>query len=278
MIAAAIATKGSHSVSAYIEGTALVGVTKDANAADTTLSFATGYTSADDAQKLQNGLTKTSVRDIRFGQSFNLLSTDAEVQALIKADDYQAGVTLKTGTGRGRYADFTIPTSQNSRGGYMKLTGAPTSGTYVVEFDAKLSAGNNQSSEVNLLSDTPVNIYQKYLDDNSIEGSSKQTYNYGMPRYIFNLNTTNSTKWTVNGGPTVTLGRTTWYHYVVTVNIDEGSVRGAIYTTDGATVLEEQSLSVPDGSELTLQYLHLLDGRYAGSECIDNVTVYVPAE
>ncbi len=165
-------------------------------------------------------------------------------------------LTLQSDGNNGKFVQFA-PGSANSRGAVSKLplTNALT-GIYQLDFDLKLTAGNNQSTEFAV---TTANMaYNGIINDGIKSG------------YLFKLSATNSTTWAINDGATFDIAADTWVH--VSALADTASGKVVVTITDNAGK-EIYSGTVAMNDAGALQGFYIRGGRYNSVTCIDNVVI-----
>ncbi len=148
----------------------------------------------------------------------------------------------------------------NSRSMFIGFT-ADTAGKnkYVVEFDAALTAGNGQSTELALT--TSNKAWYSNTQNNGIESG-----------YLLKMSTTNSETWSVAGSDkTATLTKGKWYNYQVIVDTDLGFASVTI-KDDSTTVLDKAVIGV-NGAAKDITGLYVRAGRYYSITNIDNIVV-----
>ena len=156
------------------------------------------------------------------------------------------------------YVQFA-PENQNSRDAYTAFGNITLPDKYVVEFDSKLTAGNDQESQLALTT-------ADYAKTNSKLDSTS---------YLWSINTTNSDEWTISGNGAadskVTLAKGTWAHFKTTVDKKANTVKLEITDESGKTLAESEF--APE-SIADVKGLFYLSGRYNGVAGFDNVRIY----
>lgn len=160
------------------------------------------------------------------------------------------------------YVQFA-PGNTNSRDTYTTFGDITLPDKYVVEFDSKLTAGNDQESQLALTT-------AEYAKTNSTIAAAS---------YLWSLNTTNSEEWTISGDgisassdSKVTLTKGTWAHFKTTVDKTANTIKLEITDETGKTLAESEftlSTNIAD-----VKGLFYLSGRYNGVAGFDNIRIY----
>lgn len=160
------------------------------------------------------------------------------------------------------YVQFA-PGNTNSRDTYTTFGDITLPDKYVVEFDSKLMAGNDQESQLALTT-------AEYAKTNSTIAAAS---------YLWSLNTTNSEEWTISGDgisassdSKVTLTKGTWAHFKTTVDKTANTIKLEITDETGKTLAESEftlSTNIAD-----VKGLFYLSGRYNGVAGFDNIRIY----
>ena len=150
-----------------------------------------------------------------------------------------------------------------------KTTSAMETDGYVIEFDAKLQSGNNNG---NSISQFVLATSNSGFTNNSTYSGTDYIFSLSLPK-----NTTGSyeTTWYINDltsstGSTVTLGRTTWYHFTIIVTKTAVSYTIKHGNTQDAT----GSLTISAESLPKVARIWQLIGRGAGNMSFDNLDIY----
>ena len=167
-----------------------------------------------------------------------------------------------------QFAPNSNKTSNNSRSAYTYFDD-PTSpdddltlpAKYVVEFDSKLTAGNTEATQLALAT-------ANYAKNNNRTES-----------YLWSLDTTNSTVWTISAGSTastaktdtVTIAKNTWTHFKTTVDKTKKKVTLDITDASGKTL---KTMDIAMSSISDVKGLWYLSGRYQGVAGFDNIRIY----
>lgn len=160
------------------------------------------------------------------------------------------------------YVQFA-PGNTNSRDTYTTFGDITLPDKYVVEFESKLMAGNDQESQLALTT-------AEYAKTNSTIAAAS---------YLWSLNTTNSEEWTISGDgisassdSKVTLTKGTWAHFKTTVDKTANTIKLEITDETGKTLAESEftlSTNIAD-----VKGLFYLSGRYNGVAGFDNIRIY----
>ena len=172
-------------------------------------------------------------------------------------------LSVATGGPDGNYLNFNIAGASynGSRSAYRSLAGLNyDSQVYTVSFDAAVTPGNNQQTQVALL------------------GGNLPTQNWTADAgYLFSAKNTgaNSTTFVINGkvDNTVNLASGTWYHFTVTVDKEAKTASWTIINNATNAVVGTGSYDLPEGVQPTATYLYLLAGRYTGALKVDNIVI-----
>ena len=163
-----------------------------------------------------------------------------------------------------RYLQFA-PGNINSRSAYLDFGSLTVPDNYVVEFDSKLTAGNNQETQLAL-------AVSEYSKKNDILASDS---------YLWSLNALKTTEWTISGGSTakttdtasVDIATDTWVHIKTVINKTKNTI---VLTITDEAGKELVSKKFEMDSIADIKGLFVLSGRYNGVTALDNVRVYVP--
>ena len=161
-----------------------------------------------------------------------------------------------------KYVRFA-PGQNNSRSAYTSFGNVTLPDKYVVEFDAKLTAGNTDASQLALSA----------ADYNNTNNALANT------SYLWSLDTTNSTNWKISSGSTastaktdkVTIAKNTWTHFKTTVDKTHKKVTLEITDASGKTL---KTMDIAMSSISDVKGLWYLSGRYQGVAGFDNVRIY----
>ncbi len=180
-----------------------------------------------------------------------------------KSQDYSDGLSLvEDDATYGKYIQFTSA-GGNSRTAYW-LFGELNIGNnpYVLEFDASITPGNNQTTQLAVMAG-------QTLAANSIYSTN----------YLFSATNggANSTSYTINGNENdkITIPSNTWCHYKVEVDQLNRIAKWTI--TNGNNTIGSGSYSLPNGTGTTPTGIHLLSGRYYGVLKFDNLSIQTVA-
>lgn len=179
-----------------------------------------------------------------------------------KSTNAQGNLSLgNVGDEHGKYMlyDFTGETGTNSRGAHSYFGDNVTwPENYILEYDIALKAGNNQKSQIAVLTSNAA-----YVSNNENNG-----INTG---YIFEMSATNSDTWTINGdgSKTVKIPKSEWVHVVVTGS--KNSTAAHLKITNGNATLFDDDVTATDTG--TIKGLYMLAGRYQATYMLDNIVV-----
>lgn len=183
----------------------------------------------------------------------NWSSRDAAQSLTLEAD---------TSAAHKNYVQFA-PGNANSRDAYTTFGDITLPDKYVVEFDSKLTAGNDQESQLALT----TAVYAK--TNKTIDVAS----------YLWALNTTNSDEWTISGDgisgssdSKVTFTKGAWAHFKTTVDKTANTIKLEITDETGKTLAESEF--TPSGNVADVKGLFYLSGRYNGVAGFDNIRIY----
>lgn len=181
-----------------------------------------------------------------------------------KSTNAQGNISLGREDGYGKYMlyDFTGETGTNSRGAHSYFgEGITWPDDYILEYDMALKAGNNQKSQIAVLTNNAA-----FNDKNENNG-----INTG---YVFEMSATNSDTWTINGdaSKTVTIPKSKWVHFKLTGT--KGSATAHLLITDGNTELFNGDVTATDTE--AIKGMYILAGRYQATFKVDNIVVEDP--
>ena len=164
-----------------------------------------------------------------------------------------------------KYLQFAPGITGGSRSAYLDFGSLTLPDNYVVEFDSKLTAGNEQATQLAL-------AVSEYSKKNDILASAS---------YLWSLKALKTTEWTISGGSTskttdtasVDIAKDTWVHIKTTVNKTENTMVLTITDESGKELISKkfEMNSIAD-----IKGLFVLSGRSNGVTALDNVRVYVP--
>ena len=168
------------------------------------------------------------------------------------------------------YVQFAPGNVTGGRSAYTSFGNATMPDKYVVEFDAKLTAGNTSSSQLAL----STAAYSKTNCE-----SSNINYSLLNTSYLWSLDTTNSTSWNISSGSTastaktdtVTIAKATWAHFKTTVDKTNKKVTLEITDASGKTL---KKMDIAMSSISDVKGLWYLSGRANGVAGFDNVRIY----
>lgn len=198
--------------------------------------------------------------EIWYSQDF---STVTDASTVATSTNAQGQLAIQSDDAHGSYLAFDFSsTGSNSRGAYMDFADLSVAdeNTYIVEFDAAITPGNNQQTYFTV----------KGTDFAYISGNVNNGAGSG---YLFNLVNTagGSTEYTINGTQTVTIPGGEWCHYKLYVDKTRGLVSATI---TGAVTgsIADKVITAYDGQG-NAAGIYMLAGRYYPVEKIDNIVV-----
>ena len=104
--------------------------------------------------------------------------------------------------------------------------------------------------------------------------ADKNKKDYAVTNCIFQLSTTNSTTWTINGSDqTVEIPKGTWVHAKLNIGADDNV---NVVITNGDTELYSGTVAAVGDTDL--KGIHVRSGRYNGITLLDNVKVYTTGD
>lgn len=188
-------------------------------------------------------------------ENYNRTGSAAAVWSSMNASD-SLTLEIDASAEHRKYVQFAAGSS-NTRSAYtaFTLTGS-LSDSYTVEFDTQLSAGSNQETQLALT--TSAYSYSGSATNNGITTG-----------YIWKMNSTNSTVWTLSNGSTVTIPKASWVHIRTDVSKSKGVAK--IKITSGDTVLYSGTVTCQSTADAA--GIYVLNGRYQAVTCFDNVEV-----
>ncbi len=174
-----------------------------------------------------------------------------------KSQNYEGGLSLVEGDATyGKYIRYTCA-AENSRTAYWQF-GTLNMGNnpYVIEFDASIKPGNNQTTQLAVMAG-------QGLVANGIYASN----------YLFSAVNAgaNSTSYTINGGGAVTIPNGTWCHYRIEVYPHNSEVKWKI--TNGNASVGNGTYALPLGTGTIPTGIHFLSGRYQSVLTFDNLSI-----
>ncbi len=171
------------------------------------------------------------------------------------------------------YVSFNITSNENTRCAFNTSDFSSLDFTdydyYTIDFDLSAKVGNNQNSEIcvmsqggTLLSNRQYNNNYAYINDNA--------------KYLFDLTTkaANSNEYYVNGSAeTVTLPAATWCHYSIMVNQSLRMVKWTITNNGTNAIIGSGIYSLPSTTNTNFSGIYLLGGRYQPAMLFDNLEI-----
>ena len=214
---------------------------------------------------------KEPVKNTLYSQDFDSVE---DATTVAKSPSYAAGLSIEnsiTGVDGStssylRYNDA----GENGRNAYTTEDWkAPSSGSYYVELDFTVrpsnSGGKTSQFAVVDASTTPTN--------NAVLSSG---YLFALTDSVgggFTSSATTAYEWTVNGSTTTTVSLLgdTFYHLLLSVDIDNESITAVITDSSNNEVFNDSL--VPTGTYVAGK-VNMFCGRYYGVDSLDNVVVY----
>ena len=174
-----------------------------------------------------------------------------------KSQSYADGLTLVEGDATyGKYIRYTCA-GNNSRTAYWQFGSLDMSNNpYVLEFDASIVPGNNQTTQLAVMAGQGLaanSLYESNYLFSAINGGA------------------NSTTYTINGGSTVVIPNGTWCHYKIEVNPQNREAKWTI--TNGNTSVGNGIYTLPSGTGTTPTGIHFLSGRWYSVLTFDNLHI-----
>lgn len=169
---------------------------------------------------------------------------------------------------------YNVSNSNGVRGAYLPLSNIPSSGNYVIEFDARLAGSNLTNGDHFIITNasrangTTINNYIFAMDCTTANTGSRTTESIAWNLYNGNTSASDTT---------VSLREDLFYHYKVTVNRDDETVTVAVNCADDSSVaspLSETEVSI-NGSSYSATGIWLgTCKQLLAEQMIDNIVVY----
>lgn len=196
----------------------------------------------------------TVVYEENFDEIASINTSDAN--SLWYSKNAAANLTLTADGNGGKYIQFA-PGQANSRGAQSNFAAnLQLPDIYQLDFDVKLTAGNNQATEFAVVNKNMA--YSGVINDGIASG------------YLFKLAATNSTQWTINDRDSFEIPAGSWVHVSV---LAQTSSRKAVVTITDAGGKELYSGTVSMNSAGALWGFYIRGGRYNSVTCVDNVVI-----
>ena len=228
-------------------------------------------------------IEKATVGDDDPNYPYTLYSEDfssvTDATTVFTSTNAAAALTIKNdnpvNATSGNYLQF-MDTSGNGRNATLKedLLTLPTSGKYVVAWDASLYYEGNYPRQIDLYTTTPtVNSgASDYLFSIVVPTAGWGTVSDKLACTI-NGKTVSSVELTVGCGRDGSVKSSAWYHYKLAVDIDNKTASITITDAEGDSVLEETELDVK-GDSYILKGINISSrNQFASPTCIDNIVV-----
>lgn len=204
-----------------------------------------------------------------YKEDFSTLTTVTLAASGWTSANAQGNLTIESDSDHGNYLSFA-PGNANSRVFSSSFSlDEPVSSDYAVEFDFALTAGsgNAQDSVFSIMNDAALTEFNNYNAD-------KNKKDYAVTNCIFQLSTTNSTTWTINGSDqNVEIPKGTWVHAKLNIGADDNV---NVVITNGDTELYSGTVAAVGDTDL--KGIHVRSGRYNGITLLDNVKVYTTGD
>ena len=181
-----------------------------------------------------------------------------------------ATISVETDSTYGNYPNLYWGSTGGQRGGYMLTSlAAPSSGTYILEFDTILTNGGDRASSFTVV-------------DSALTGNTDPSSGY-----IFKMAAPSDATqvWTVYDGnntatsTTVTLTAGSWYHFKFEVTVDDtnGTVKVTLTPRDSSDALLD-GLSLTCAGTGVAERIYAYMGRSYKTFALDNIAVYSTIE
>lgn len=171
------------------------------------------------------------------------------------------------------WRQYNVSNDKGVRGAYMPLTGVPSSGIYVIEFDARLAPSNLTNGD-------------NFMITNAVRSNGNDVKNTIFALDCVTANTGSQTQqaidwrlWSNNTdtGITVPLREDLFYHYTLKIDVDNAKVTIAIACTDDTSVeapLEETEIAIHGSSYVATGVWLGTCKQLLAEQMIDNIVVY----
>ena len=147
------------------------------------------------------------------------------------------------------------------RNTYLDLSSYGAGSKYSLEFDAQMTIGYRNNTEVQ---NSQIAIYNS---DASLP--TKYVFDFLTANTMFSIQNSGTTTFIVDGSTSTTVQTKVWYHYLI--EVDGTSVTYTITDTNGATISSGSSTV----ANTTLGGIFVVNGR-AGVMQFDNIKLYLP--
>lgn len=173
------------------------------------------------------------------------------------SQNYSDGLSLVEGDATyGKYIRYTCA-DQNSRTAYWQFgTLDMGNNPFVIEFDASIKPGNNQTTQLAVMAGQGLvanGIYDSNYLFSAVNGGA------------------NSTTYTINNGGTVIIPSGSWCHYRIEVYPQNSEAKWTI--TNGNASVGNGTYTLPSGTGTTPTGIHFLSGRYQSVLTFDNLSI-----
>ena len=182
-------------------------------------------------------------------------------------------------TDKSNYIRHYIPPTSNNRSAYTLFERADFTNvtSYAIEFDAALTAGKDTKNTTASNTDFVLMSKGAIIPTNVNVGFGYNGSKCNAPgaNYLFRLNSsgTGNQTFTINESMmTVSLSASNWYHFSLSIDV---IAKTATYTiSQGSEIIATGIYNIPDGTSTDACGIFVLDGRYYGNTCIDNIHIY----
>lgn len=171
------------------------------------------------------------------------------------------------------WRQYNVSNNKGVRGAYMPLTGIPTSGGYIIEFDARLAPSDLTNGD-------------NFMITNATRSNGNDVKNSIFALDCVTANTGGQTQqaiawrlWSNNTdtGKTVSLREDLFYHFTLKVDVDNAKVTIAVACTDDTSVadpLEETEVAIHGSSYVATGVWLGTCKQLLAEQMIDNIVVY----
>jgi autotransporter-associated beta strand protein len=147
------------------------------------------------------------------------------------------------------------------RNTYLDLSSYGAGSKYSLEFDAQMTIGYRNNTEVQ---NSQIAIY-----NNDASLPTKYVFDFLTANTMFSIQNSGTTTFIVDGSTSTTVQTKVWYHYLI--EVDGTSVTYTITDTNGTTISSGSSTV----ANTTLGGIFVVNGR-AGVMQFDNIKLYLP--
>ena len=141
--------------------------------------------------------------------------------------------------------------------------------SYTLEFDMNVKTGSEKTTEFAVMTEGYVN------PANNATFSSK---NSGM-NYLLLLSIASTKKVTVNQSETTYNNpNEVWCHYKIEVSETDRTAKYTITNKSDESILSSGTYNIPEGTSSKVTGFYVLEGRYWGTTCVDNILITTQIE